>query len=65
MSEERYLTVEQAADRLQVHVQTIRRWLRDGTIKGVMPLSRRMGYRIAESEVARILSGGGSAEQPC
>ncbi len=32
---EEYLSVEEAAKALGVHVETIRRWLRDGTIKGI------------------------------
>lgn len=54
---EQYLTVAEAADRLSVHPQTIRRWLRDDQIHGVM-LTRQAGYRIAESEVDQILQEG-------
>ena len=31
---EEYLSVEEAAELLDVHIETIRRWLRNGTIKG-------------------------------
>jgi excisionase family DNA binding protein len=30
-----YLTVEQAADLIQVHPQSVRTWLRNGAVKGV------------------------------
>ena len=54
--EDRFLTVEQVADRLQVHEETVRRWLRDGRLSGHL-LSRRAGYRVRESEVERFASG--------
>lgn len=54
---DKLLTVEEVADRLSVHEQTVRRWLRDGQIKGTM-LSRRAGYRIRASEVERITDEG-------
>lgn len=43
---EQFLTVEQAAKRLQVHPYTLRRYLREGKIRAVK-ISRH--YRIAES----------------
>ena len=51
------LTVEEVADRLSVHEQTVRRWLRDGQIKGMM-LSRRAGYRIRASELEYVADEG-------
>jgi excisionase family DNA binding protein len=59
MSEPRdeLLTVEGVAERLGVHEQTVRRWLRDGQLNGVM-LSRRAGYRIKESELDHIINEG-------
>ena len=56
MEQDRYLTVEQVAERLQVHEETVRRWLREGRLKGHL-MSRRAGYRIRESEVERFASG--------
>jgi excisionase family DNA binding protein len=53
---ERMLTVEQAAELLQAHQQTVRRWLRDGKLKGRMPGGTKLGYRIPESEVTRLLN---------
>lgn len=45
---ERYLTVEQAAQVLQVHPDTVRGWLRDSQLAG-----RKVGraWRIPESEL--------------
>jgi len=45
---EQFLTVEQAAKRLQVHPYTLRRYLREGKIRAVK-ISRH--YRIAESDL--------------
>ena len=43
---EQFLTVEQAADRLQVHPTTIRRHLQSGTLRGV---KRGSLWRVPES----------------
>jgi excisionase family DNA binding protein len=55
-NEDRFLTVEQVASRLQVHEETVRRWLRDHRLRGHL-ISRRAGYRVRESEVERFASG--------
>lgn len=57
MEQERWLTVEQVADQMQVHPETVRQWLREGKVLGTL-LSRKAGWRVAESEVQAILSGG-------
>lgn len=51
------LTVRQVAQRLQVGEVTVQRWLRAGKLKGVRPGGTRMGWRIPEGEVRRVLSG--------
>ncbi len=51
MTQERYLTVEQAAEVLQVQPHTIRRWLRDGRLVGSRLGGNRAGWRIRESEI--------------
>jgi excisionase family DNA binding protein len=55
--QEEWLTVEEAAARLKVHPETVRVWLREGTLKGTQPLQRRIGWRIPASEVERVLRG--------
>ncbi len=52
------ITVEQAADRLQVKPNTIRTWIKQGRIPG-----RKIGrvYRIPEQALDRLMSG---AETP-
>jgi len=56
-AQERLLTVADVAARFSVHPQTVRRWLREEQVHGVM-LTRQAGYRIPESEVQRILEHG-------
>lgn len=57
MDQDRRLNVDEAADLLGVHPQTLRRWLRDEQIQGTM-LSRQAGYRIKQSEVEYVLENG-------
>jgi MerR family transcriptional regulator/heat shock protein HspR len=47
MGTDRYMTTAQAAKRLGIHPQTLRRWERDGVIS---PAMRRRGLRIFTSE---------------
>jgi excisionase family DNA binding protein len=56
-TEREYLTVEEAADRIGVHPQTVRRWLRAGQMLGTL-ISRTAGYRIPRDEVERVLEEG-------
>lgn len=42
---EQLLTVEDVAERLQVHPETVRKWLREGKLEGVR-LTRRAGWRV-------------------
>jgi excisionase family DNA binding protein len=49
-----WLTVSQVAKRLQVHEETIRRWLRQGRLEG-HNFSGRTGYRINSSALERFL----------
>ena len=49
-----YLTVSQVAEKLQVHENTVLRWLREGVLKG-----RRYGrlWRIPTSELDKVKEG--------
>ena len=58
VTDERALTVAQVAERLATRPETVRRWLRDGRLRGVRLGGRKTGWRIPESEVRRLLSGG-------
>lgn len=50
-------TVKQVAELFGANEETVRRWLRVGRIKGVMPGGQKLGYRIPASEVERLLRG--------
>ena len=60
MAGEEWLTVQEAADRLKVHAETVRVWLRDGRLKGTQPMNKRVGWRIQASEIERVLRGEAS-----
>ena len=62
MDGERWLTVAQAAELIQIHPETLRGWLRAGRFPGTMPGGRRLGWRIRRSDVERFLSGELGAE---
>ena len=57
MVDEEMLTVEQTAKRLQLHEETVRRWIRAKRIRAHLIGTERAGYRIPASEVERILRG--------
>jgi len=54
MEEDRWLTVAQVAEELQVHEETVRRWLRQGRLEG-HNFSGRTGYRIRQSAVVAFM----------
>jgi excisionase family DNA binding protein len=64
VSDEELLTVQQVSERLKVSPFTVRRWLREGRIKGVLMGGRRSGYRISEAEVRRIATQGIPPDTP-
>ncbi|MBI3968349.1 MAG: helix-turn-helix domain-containing protein [Chloroflexi bacterium] len=57
MDGDKLLTVQEVAERLRVHEETVRRWLRSGHLEGVLPGGKRSGYRIRESALQRLLGG--------
>ena len=56
MDGERWLTVAQVAEAIQVHPETVREWLRTGRLPGHL-ISRRAGWRVRQRDVERFLSG--------
>ena len=50
------MTVAQVANRLQVHRESVRRWIRQGRLRGSPARGDRSGYRIDEFEVRRFLA---------
>ena len=63
MGNETWLTVEDIGDRLKVHRQTVRRWLRDGKLHGVL-IGDRAGYRVQPADLAEFLRQRGYTPQP-
>jgi excisionase family DNA binding protein len=60
---ERWLTVAEIAERLQVSEVTVRRWLREGALAG-RQLGGRAGWRVAEAELERFMrSRDGAGER--
>jgi excisionase family DNA binding protein len=54
MTKDEWLDVEQVADELGVHVETIRKWIREKQLNAVS-LGRRGGYRIRRSALEDFL----------
>jgi excisionase family DNA binding protein len=54
VTEERFYTVKQIAERLQVQPKTVSGWLRDGKLKGLR-LSGPAGWRVRQSDLDRYL----------
>ncbi len=48
------LSVQDVAKRLDVHYQTVRRWLKSGQLKG-MPFGGRTGWRIEEEDLREFI----------
>lgn len=48
------LTTKEVAARLRLHVSTVQRWLKRGTIRGVRLGGTKAGYRVSEREVERL-----------
>jgi excisionase family DNA binding protein len=44
-----FLTVNEVAEKLQVHPRTVKRWLNDGKLKGVL-LGDRAGWRVSTKQ---------------
>ena len=57
MAEDKALKVSEVAVRFRVSDETVRRWLRDGKLKGIRLGGTKSGYRVLESEVDRVLRG--------
>lgn len=51
---ERLWTVEEIADRLNVHIVTVRRWIRSGRL-AAMAFGGKTGYRVKDSDFQAFL----------
>lgn len=49
------LTLDQIAERLQVHIVTVRRWVRSGKIAAHMA-SRQAGYRVTREDLEAFIA---------
>lgn len=54
MLEEKWYTVEQIATQLQVHEQTVRRWLREGDLRG-RNFGGKTGWRVPQTAMDEFL----------
>ena len=54
MGTEIWLSVGEVAERLRVHVETVRRWLRSGELRGAQ-LGGKSGYRITEDDLEAFM----------
>jgi excisionase family DNA binding protein len=65
MSEGKLLTVPEVAARLRVGEESVRRWLRQGRLRGIQPGGTKIGWRVLENELERFIrEGGRTAESP-
>ena len=64
MSDEEFVTVDEAAKRLKVHPETIRRWIRSGAMRGNLIGGDRAGYRVPASDVELRLRGQRQGQLP-
>jgi excisionase family DNA binding protein len=55
-AEQRLLTVREVAERIRSSPETVRRWLRQGKLRGFRPGGTKLGYRVPESELQRFLT---------
>lgn len=54
IEDDRFYTIADIVDLLQVHEQTVRRWLKQGELRGTM-LGRKAGYRIAGGDLRAFI----------
>ena len=62
MVEDTWLTVTEITQRLKVHRETVRRWLRDGRLVG-RNFGGKMGYRVRARDLERFLAGENGHEK--
>ena len=63
MNEQRLLTVREVAERLRSSPETVRRWLRQGRLRGFRPGGTKLAYRVPESELQRFLRVAGEDKE--
>lgn len=53
--QEQWLTVQDITRRLQVHEETVRRWIRSGELPAILLGSAKGGYRVREVDYASFI----------
>lgn len=61
MNSERIYTVTEAFELLKAYkvtsnIESVRRWLRQGEIEGIMPASRKEGWKVSQSALDRFIA---------
>jgi len=64
MNDQRLLTVREVAERLRSSPETVRRWLRQGKLRGFRPGGTKLGYRVPESELQRFRRAAAEGKGP-
>jgi excisionase family DNA binding protein len=54
MSPEKMLKLDDVAEQLEVSIETVRRWVRNGELE-VIDLGGKAGYRVTEAALQRFL----------
>lgn len=57
MNDTDVLTVEEVATRLRARPEAVRRWLRDGRLRGFRPGGKKTGWRIRATDVEQFIEG--------
>jgi excisionase family DNA binding protein len=63
MDDQRLLTVREVAERIRSAPETVRRWLRQGKLRGFRPGGTKLGYRVPESELQRFIQQSQAEER--
>ena len=63
MSNKEWITTKDIAERLDIHVETVRRWLRTGSLRGVH-VGGKGGYRIRQSDLEEFLRSRENSKAP-
>lgn len=56
MDETKWLTVQDVAERFDVSIETVRRWIRSGELPVLDLGGPRLGYRISEQDLAAFVA---------
>ncbi len=56
------LTVEETAKKIGVHIETVRRWIREGQLPAALP-SRKKGYQIRPEDLESFLQNKNQVKQ--